>query len=146
MRPLSDRERMVLLAIGRLERGDSPTQAAGYIATRYGITNPVEAADIVSQAQVSQANAVGVSLAQETDTVGSVAGNPNRNTPFVVEATVEFNVPGKGVEYRTLRFEDVTAETTLEELGQRIEANADDWLEQSLPEGSTFGWTTRYIL
>lgn len=146
MRPLSDRERMVLLAIGRLERGDSQTQAAGYIATRFGITNPAEAADIVWQADLARVNAVGASLAQTTDTVGSVAGNPNRSTPFVVEATVEFNVPGKGVEYRTLRFEDVTAETTLDELGQRIQANAETWLVESLPEGSTFSWTTRYIL
>lgn len=146
MPPFSDRQRLALAALGMAEQNLGIAAIGAALRLRMPGLTDADVQQAINDANVLQSAAVGASLAAPTDTVADVVGRPDQTAPFVVEALVTVTRPGQDPEYRTLRYDDVHGDTSVDELMNRIQDTVDDWDEQYEADGRQSSFSLRYIM
>lgn len=107
---------------------------------------PEDAYRTVLNARQSEVNAVNAALAEPIATVGEVAGQHERATPFIVNVEMTVAQPGRANETHTIRLDNVSGTTSMEELAATVEAMAESEMDSYFGEGATFTWRVTYIL
>lgn len=137
MSPMGDRERYILSALYHLDRGETVEQAAGALRSRFGFLSEGEAYVYAEMAADAMRSAQLLSQANPETTVGQVlAPTGYTGGPVNVNATVEFNAPGRRTEFRTIRVQ-VEPGDTVSDLSGRVQGIVDDWMSRYGSDGRT---------